>query len=256
MSHRKQPRTPGGIRLRALREAAGRTQLELELDASLGIGYLQRLELGKVQHPERETLERILTALDVGFSERREILGLFGYTAALAMPTEAEIQAAVEVFQAEINQDGLPVYLLDCAHRLLTWNAPVTRLFGQIKPGILMPRLIYDAVDGIAAAVLNAESFFSAQMRILHYEMQRWNDDAAWYSAFVEDMRQYAAFDHYWIKTTDQTWIPIRPTADLKLDTGRGLANFRLICETFAQDPRFRVIYYLPTDAATMMQLW
>ncbi len=43
--------TPGGNRLRALREYRGRTQLDVELDASLGIGYLQRVESGKVRHP-------------------------------------------------------------------------------------------------------------------------------------------------------------------------------------------------------------
>jgi transcriptional regulator with XRE-family HTH domain len=48
--------TPGGKRLRALRNDYGKTQLAVELDANLGTGYLQRLETGKVQQPERDTL--------------------------------------------------------------------------------------------------------------------------------------------------------------------------------------------------------
>ena len=60
----KKSGTPGENRLRMLRDTYGRTQLDIELDANLGIGYLQRVELGKVRYPERNTLERILTALN------------------------------------------------------------------------------------------------------------------------------------------------------------------------------------------------
>ena len=67
----------GGKRLKSLREAYGKTQLVVELDASLGTGYLQRIESGRVQQPERETLERILDALCVRYSERCEVMNLF-----------------------------------------------------------------------------------------------------------------------------------------------------------------------------------
>src|SRR5712692_4805301 len=40
--------TPGGAKLRALREGAGRTQLWVEVEAGLGTGYLQRVESGRV----------------------------------------------------------------------------------------------------------------------------------------------------------------------------------------------------------------
>src|SRR4051794_30865073 len=122
MRHHKKPRTPGGFRLRALRESCGKTQLDVELDANLGIGYLQRLELGKVQQPERDTLERILAVLGVGFIERREVLALFGYSVSPANPSEIETRWAIDVFRSNFQQDTIPVYLLDCSHRLLAWN--------------------------------------------------------------------------------------------------------------------------------------
>src|SRR4051812_43517719 len=105
MSHHKQPQTPAGLRLRALREACGKTQLDVELDASLGLGYLQRLELGKVQQPEQATLERILDALGTNFAERREVFALFGYAVPIATPSEAETRWAIDVFQSEIRQE-------------------------------------------------------------------------------------------------------------------------------------------------------
>src|SRR5262245_45540690 len=116
IKHHTQARTAGGNRLRALREARHMTQLDVEFEGSLGIGYLQRLELGKVQHPERETLERILEALNATFAERHEVLELFGYALPFTAPTEAEIRWAIDVFQAEVENERLPVYLLDCLH--------------------------------------------------------------------------------------------------------------------------------------------
>jgi transcriptional regulator with XRE-family HTH domain len=256
MSHRKEPRTPGGIRLRALREACGKTQLDVELDANLGIGYLQRLELGKVQYPERETLERILATLNVSFIQRREVLELFGYAVAVSIPDEAETRWAMGVFKSEVSQDTIPAYLLDCSQRLLVWNTLVPKLFGEINReprNDLITRLIFDPVRGIAGSVLNVEPFFSAQMRIFHYEMQR-SGQQSWYNTLIDEMRQYKMFDEYWVKqnTGGQPQVPIRPVAQLQLDTPHGLANFRLICEPFAQDHRFRVIYYLPADPATL----
>jgi len=258
MSHQKEPRTPAGIRLRALRESCGKTQLDVELDANLGIGYLQRLELGKVQHPERETLERLLAALGVSFLERREVLELFGYVVALSAPDEAETNWAIGVFQSELKQQTLPVYLLDCSHRLLAWNSLVPKLFGRTRAlakDALIPRLIFDPKDGIASSVLNPETFFSAEIRILQYEKQRYGDESS-YRLIVNEMRQYTVFDEYWIKQNraGRPPVPMRPVAQLKLDTGHRLAHFRLISETFVQDQRFRVIYYMPADSGTIRQ--
>jgi transcriptional regulator with XRE-family HTH domain len=250
--------TAGGIRLKALRDSYGKTQLAVELEASLGIGYLQRLELGKVQYPERDTLERILAALGVRFIERREVLALFGYAVTLPLPTETDSYWAIDVFQAEAKQANIPVYLLDCSHRLLAWNSLTAKLFPDVKTdsaAVLMPRLIFDPRYGIAASILNAETFFSAQIRILHYEQQRCGN-ALWYNGFVDEMRHYKTFDEYWIKQTTegQAQVPMRPIAHLTLDLGDGLIQFRLISETFVQDPRFRVIYYMPVDSATIRQ--
>lgn len=255
MGHHKQPRTPGGMRLRALREAAGKSQFTLELDASLGTGYLQRLELGKVQQPERDTLERILAALGVNYAGRREVLALFGYTPAFTLPDETEIHWAKSTFAAEAGNAIMPAYLLDCSHRLLAWNGLASRLFGGFNSAdnILMPRVIFDTVYGVAEAILNADDFFPAQIRILQYEGARLGD-ASWHNRFMDDMRQYDVFDHYWREQASYPPIPMRDAATLRLDTGRGVAHFRLIAETFAQDNRFRVIHYLPADVQTIIQ--
>jgi transcriptional regulator with XRE-family HTH domain len=258
MSHQKKPHTLGGLRLRSLRESYGKTQLDLELDANLGIGYLQRLELGKVQQPERYTLERILAALSAKFKERQQILELFGYAAPITNPNEAEINWAINVFQSEVNQATIPMYLLDCAHRLLAWNSLAPRILREVSTTsnfVVMPKLVFKPMSEMTGSILNAETFLSAQVRIMQYERIRCGDEA-WYNAFLNEMREYNAFDEHWVKLNraGQSQTPIRPLVPLKLDTGEGIAQFLVISEPFVQDHRFRVIYYIPTDAATTLQ--
>ena len=122
--------TPGGAKLRALRERAGKTQLWVEAEAELGTGYLQRVECGRVAQPERPTVERILNALGARYAERRSALELFGYVVATPPPTEDEIAWAREAARRELEEVAFPAYVLDCMHRLVAWNAYLPRLLG------------------------------------------------------------------------------------------------------------------------------
>src|SRR5262249_11489195 len=114
--------TPGGTRLRALREGLGRTQLWVEAEAELGSGYVQRVESGKVVQPGRATVERILTALGARYSERREVLELFGYVVHTPPPDEEEVAWARSVSRRELEEAPFPAYVLDCTHNLIAWN--------------------------------------------------------------------------------------------------------------------------------------
>lgn len=254
--------TPGGNRLRALREYHSKTQLEVELDASLGIGYLQRVESGKVNYPERDTLERILAALNAHYTERREILELFGYVVDAPLPNDAEIRQAIEGCRADLQTAALPAYLLDCAHRLLNWNAMLPRLFGS-KPfrgmkHVSMLRLLFDPDAGVTGLIANQEEFFPAQIRTLRYEMSLFHGEA-WCSALIDGLRlQYPLFEYYWAASMEEPHqypTAARPLVPLVLNLrGIGTLRFRLTSEPFAQDRRFRIIYYIPADAATIQQ--
>jgi transcriptional regulator with XRE-family HTH domain len=256
--------TPGGNRLRTLREYYGRTQLDVELEANLGIGYLQRVEAGKVQQPERHTLERILTALGARYTERRDILELFGYVVDAPLPTEEEIQWAVDVYQTEIDSAVFPVYLLDCAHRLLSWNAVVSKLFRMdgsgnqptVGPRVSMLRVVFDPAYRVASWIANPDVFFPAQIRALRYEMQ-WFRDEPWYRGLLDEMFECPLFERYWreAETGPAYHVAGRPLVLFQLDLPEtGLLQFRLISEPFAQDRRFRVLYYLPAEPQTMQQ--
>lgn len=254
--------TPGGNRLRALREFRGKTQLEVELDASLGIGYLQRVESGKVRYPERDTLERILAALGAQYTERREVLELFGYVVDAPLPDEGEIQRAVEICRSDLQTAVIPAYLLDCAHRLLCWNALPPKLFGA-KPfshsgRISMLRLLFDPALGLTGQIANPQTFFPAQIRALRYEMHGFQGEA-WHTALIDDMlQQYPLFEQHWsasFTNSDDYPTAGRPLVPLALHLPEsGTLHFRITSEPFAQDRRFRIIYYIPADAATIRQ--
>ena len=252
--------TPGGKRLRALRNYYGKTQLDIELDAHLGVGYLQRVETGRVQQPEQDTLERILTAMGAKYSERHEVLAMFGYLIDAPIPSSAAITWAVASCQTELDRAVFPAYLLDCAHRLLTWNASVPKLFdlhyihNQVETDhISMLKVVFDPMYKFAPKILNQAAFFLAQIRALRYEKQRFHDEI-WYDDLINDMRQCPAFEAYWAKSTvTATLFAARPLTLLELATeGAEILRFRLISETFVQDRRFRIIYYLPADARTI----
>jgi transcriptional regulator with XRE-family HTH domain len=258
--------SPGGNRLKALREYVGRTQLDVELDANLGMGYLQRVESGKVRHPERDTLERILAALGARYTERRDILELFGYVVDAPLPDDTEIGWAIDACRNDLDSAIFPAYLLDCSHRLLAWNALVPKLFGFTNAAdtiyrvptatkhFSMLRVIFDEAYGITPLIANPDVFFPAQIRALRYERSPFQNEA-WSAAVLDDLLTCATFAHYWTQAESEPIHPVaaRPLAPFEINLpDAGLLQFRLVSEPFASDRRFRVLYYLPADPATM----
>jgi transcriptional regulator with XRE-family HTH domain len=249
-----------------MREDRGKTQLEIELDANLGIGYLQRVEAGKVRYPERDTLERILAALGAHYTERRDVLELFGYVVSTPLPDEGDMRWAARTCRVILDSAVFPAYLLDCGHRLLAWNALVPQLFEAVprlwageRPSML--RMLFDPACQLTALIANAGAFFPAQIRALRYEMRLFRGEP-WYAALLQEMRAYPLFERYWAATaTDQQadYVAGRPLVPLELNLpGTGPLRFRITSEPFALDWRFRIIYYLPADPVTMQQcvLW
>ena len=255
-------RSPGGARLRSLREAAGKTQLWVEAEAELGTGYLQRVESGKVAQPERATLERILAALEARYSERREVLELFGYTVATSPPTPEEIAWACAVCRRELHEVPFPAYVLDCTHRLVAWNGYVPRLFG-IDPydptlGGLAGRSLlaawFDPASPLAPLVAEPETFLPALIRALRYEMQQFRTEP-WYPELLARLQDLPRFRHSWAAverepapvSAARALVPVRLAVP-----GAGVLEFRLSSERFTRDARFRLVYYFPADPATL----
>lgn len=244
--------TPGGRKLRALRDFRGKTQLDVEFEASLGMGYLQRVESGRVQQPERETLERILDALGARFTARREVLEAFGYGVDAPIPTAEEVAWAISICQPALDRILFPGYLLDCANRLLYWNALVPNLFdaASLAHGE-MHKMVFDVRYSMRQRIVNADEFLPAQIRVLRYEMQRFHDEP-WWDALIAELMQIEEFHRRWESVREEpVHIAARPLTPLELEVKNKILRFRLVSEPFAQDHRFRMIFFLPTDALT-----
>lgn len=257
--------TPGGSRLRLLREKAGKTQMTVELDANLGSGYLQRVEAGKVANPERETLERILVALAARYSERREVLELFGYTVKTPLPNQTEINWALSICQNELCDVTFPAYVLDCSHRLLAYNAYFGRLVGGTPRNPLVNRLLnksmlttwFEPVTGLLTILENPAEFLPAVIQAFKFEMRLFQHEDWNQQMLAEIMVKFPLFKIYWerSKQTVGYAVAARPLGLVGLKSPEvGVLRFRLSSEAFIQDARFRLIYYLPADAKTIQQ--
>jgi transcriptional regulator with XRE-family HTH domain len=256
--------TPGGAKLRALREMAGRAQLWVEAEASLGTGYLQRLESGRVAQPERPTLERILTALDARYSERREVFALFGYTVVTPAPSEADRAWARAVSRRELHAVPFPAYVLDCTHHLIAWNGYLPRLLGVAPdaplPGRLAERSFlaawFDPDAPLAPLVAEPERFLPALIRAMRYEMQAFGGEP-WYATVLAELQALPRFRQHWA-AVEREPPPVSAARALTpvrlLVPSAGLLQFQLSSETFIRDARFRAIYLFPADPETMRQ--
>jgi transcriptional regulator with XRE-family HTH domain len=246
--------TPGGSRLRALREQAGRSQLWAEMEAGLGSGYLQRVESGRVGRPERDTLERVLDALDARYSERRDILEAFGYVVSTPPPADDEVAWARLLCARELAEAPLPAYVLDCAHRLAAWNRLVPPLLG-IEPAIGQSMLTpwFQAESPIGRLVANPEEFLAAMIRAFRFEMRRCRE-ADWCRTMMEDLLALPAFRHHFraVEAEPEAVSTARALVAVRLRHPDGELAFRLAAEPFLRDDRFRIVYFFPADPPTM----
>ena len=265
--------TPGGARLRAIREQIGRAQLWVEAEADLGTGYLQRVESGRVAQPGRGTVEKILDALDARYSERRDVLELFGYLVATPLPSPAETDWARESCQRELHDVPFPAYMLDCYPRLVAWNRLAPRLLGDepderggmadgrgerilsslVGRSMLAPW--FDPTSPLGALVAEPKVFLPLLIRALRYEVERYRHEP-WLIAMLDEMQAaLPRFRAAW-QRAEQEPAPIsaaRVLVPVKLAVpGSGLLQFRLVSEPLVRDARFRLIYYLPADPRTM----
>lgn len=254
--------TPGGTRLRQLRLAAGKTQMWVELEAELGSGYLQRLESGRVMQPVRPTLERILTALGARYSERRDVLEMFGYTVATDPPTAEDITWAREICRYELQSAVFPAYMLDCTVRLQAWNQFVPRLIGVAPDASILEQLTdrtllalwFNPDALLGALVAEPDVFLPSMIRAFRFELEHVGDEF-WMDSLLEGLLAIPRFRHYW-EQVEREQLPAtaaRSLLPVRLRTpDDGLLEFRLSVEHFTRDARFRVVYFLPASPETM----
>ena len=250
--------------MRGLREANGKTQLAVELEAGIGTGYLQRVESGRVAQPERATLERLLSALGARYSEQRDVLELFGYLTPAPLPTLQDLAWARDVSRRELDEVALPAYVLDCRHRLAAWNRQVPHIFG-INPadpslgGLAGESILaawFDPESPLFQIIAEPDSFLPAMIRAFRSEMQLFHYEV-WYPPLIEELRRLPAFRFWWEVVEQEPAVASAARALVPLGIATpeaGQLRFRLSSEHFVRDARFRIVYLFPADPTTMRQ--
>jgi transcriptional regulator with XRE-family HTH domain len=254
--------SPGGELLRRLRKAARKTQLWVEAEAELGTGYLQRIERGKIAHPERTTLDRILTALDARFGERREVLERFGYVVSVDPPDAADREWARRHCQDALDDLPFPAYAIDCAFRVVAWNHFMAALFGpdgaRVLEGFRERSVLegwFDPASPIGRSVTEPDRFLPAMLRAARFEALQFGDPA-WYRALMADHAARLPRFRAALSARPPDEAPIisaRALVPVRLTIAPGTScSFRLSAEPFLRDPRFRLVSFFPADEAAL----
>ncbi len=123
-------RPPFGALLRAWRNAQGKSQLAVSLEAGVSARHLSFLETGRAT-PSREMVLALAEALDVPLRERNALLDAAGYAAVfretpLDAPRMAEVRAALMHILAAHAPN--PALVVNRRYDILLANEPATRL--------------------------------------------------------------------------------------------------------------------------------
>lgn len=238
---------PLGSRLRAIRMGKNLTQVDVA--PYLGFGKVGASQLSKVEQNEvpvdREFVDRVVLTFGLDESTHSELLlgGRF-------LPTGEEIEGINQWFHPEAEQRATPVYLLDFAGRLLSWNQATTDVYGlkpyekriqEERPHML--ELMFDPSFGLRqklepcweeASRLEVEAFFldSAKYGLFNYR---------WHFLLLVRLMRLDGFTSLWHETEDQGYRRLLEMHPI-LDAERKLS----IKSDYEQEKAFSVLHTLP----------
>lgn len=259
----------GGYKLRALRKARKKSMEEIAGDAGISYKALAEIETGVTQRPTKETLDKILDALDrvspISTEERLGIYDAFDYKAPFPLPSEEEVAWARKKWQEDYQNVPYPAYFVDFAQRLLDWNRYIPRFLGMKYNDPALSRfrnitifdLAFNTVYKAASMIENADEFLPQMIYVIRREFQPFLSEA-WCIECVEKAQQeYPKFKQLWEAVPQEGLqaLGLRTMGPLHLRVANGkLLKFQLIGTDFAFDPRFRAVQYIPLDETTMRQ--
>lgn len=258
-----------GSYLRQLRKERGVSIDNLRYACAVTARTIQEIETAATVRPERKTLLALLQGLStykrLTSDERKKALEPFGYRDQSLLPEGEEITSIARQWESSVFELPHPAYLVDFAHRFLAWNRYAPRVIGLTygHPALEKLRrrtlfdLIFDRQFETAFVIKNKEEFLPEMLYVMRCEFEPFKDDD-WCKECIRQAREeHPAFRALWDK------VQKKPVQQLGLRTmgpvvtqarGGVELRFHLLGTDFVNDSRFRVIQYLPADAATMRQ--
>lgn len=240
-----------------------------QLEVSLRIGWqdttrLSKIEQGRVGKPTRETIEKIIKALDLDEQEKGEFLFVGGY-----LPTDTEIAHAISISKDKIDQWNYPAYLMDFSFRWLYTNIYTLKTAGlpdkfkkvvkKDKPNFLefpfLPKeqFAIEILKGEDAD--NLKTFQVAQIAAFKTENLHYQNES-WYKSLIKSLMKYQDFRKFWPKITLADYHKKLFDYEYKRMIGeyegkKRSLDFHLQTAKLITDPRFQVVLYYPANTQT-----
>ena len=239
-----------------------------QLDISLRIGWrdtsrLSKIEQGRVGKPARQTIEKIIKALELNEQEKGQLLYAGSY-----LPTDEEIEDMIKKVKKKIDNWPYPAFLNDFSWRQLYTNDMNGYVFNlpkewktivrKLKPNVLeapfLPKDILKIKIERGQDENNLKSFAVAHIATFKAVNHRFQNES-WYKKLVQYLMKYEEFRKLWSTVGPRDYEKFLEYEYKKL-TGiyegkKRILTLHMFVLKVINDPRFELILYTPADKET-----
>ncbi|MDO8498726.1 MAG: helix-turn-helix transcriptional regulator [bacterium] len=239
-----------------------------QLKLALEIGWkdttrLSKIEQGRVK-PTRETLDKIMKALDVNDQGRNLMLLASGI-----LPSDVEIQETIKRLKEEMELFNLPVILIDYAWRTFYFSEKARKVYKTVdginryllkeKPSWMEVNLTKRNVLGVKVLEgYSRDRLLSAgehEISLFKYEQGN-NEEERWFKDLAQRMSKNEEFRQLWARVNPGAYQYLLYEYEyhsLTGDWGKGeqTLNFHLFCIHPTFDFRFYLQIFTPADESS-----
>lgn len=238
-------------------------------DVSIKMGWkdttrLSKIEQGRVVKPKRETIDKILEALELEDYEKGDFLFNAGY-----LPTEAEIAKALKEVKDKIDNWPFPAYLMDFSWRWfyvndhtlksidypLSWKKQVnsSRMNMLEAPFLPKDKLWVEIQKGDEESNLKPLAF--AQIAAFKTENYKYQNES-WYKKLVKKLSIHEEFRRLWPKIVFNDYHKKLQEYEFKRVTitkgeKKIILNFHMYTSRLISNPQLQIVFYHPADEFT-----
>lgn len=240
-----------------------------QLEVSLRIGWkdttrLSKIEQGRVSKPTRETIEKVIKALELNEQEKGEFLLVGGY-----LPANWEIKKVLKEIGPKVDNWPYPAYMMDFSWRLiysndlnlLIFNLPLSikKDIDKGRPSVLiypfLPKEQFPAEVEKGEDENSLKSFQIAQIAAFKTETHQYQDET-WYKKLIQYMMQFEEFRKLWPKIDQKDYHKKLLDYEYKRITstyfGKKMSiEFHILTAKVINDPRFQIVLYFPANKLT-----
>jgi len=240
-----------------------------QLEVAFALGWseasrLSRIEQGLTKKPARETIDKLIHALNLDRFEKGQLLLAGGY-----LPTREELDSLSQEAQSLLDNWSYPAYLLDFCWRLISWNKPAARIYGLdskaekfIKENLpWAPGLVFDPNFFQNKYLKNRdeikvwhEVLMGKLVRFKYLNRSRTGEK--WYQELISRMMKNKLFSEFWQKahltSVETGMINYERKSLVDWQNVDKRFNFHIFRSQLLQDARFEINYHVPGDQETL----